>query len=330
MNSGAYVCVAALALAGMAGEAPGQPPPVDSAAALMAQRKQYAEVLSAEAAKSQERLAAISQHLQSLDTDIESRIDRIVKLLSTMRDSTDSRGRVRHMKDKAIAGLRNSITYYVRERDRRNQELAAGGSAASKEGLAQDVTKIDVRIEKRVGQILNLANSMTQSEEFGRYERYRNTEYDYSAETKEFRRYEKDVSGSARTKAEVAQELKASVDKQTREIKDLQDVLLMTSDPQRKARVQELIAEKEEIVAERRRQAEELLSAPAPDTRPVSSEGAFEADKLLAEMTLELQQDFRKFQQLAAERNEAQERNRTNQGRLERFLKSMAPPAPAR
>ena len=331
MNKRNAVRLAVAALSGMIGTpcfaAPAQAlpaagPAADAPAAVLAQRKQYGDALTAEAVKSQERLAALSQQLQALDADIESRVDRIVSLLATVKDSTDSKGRVRRSKDKAIAGLRNGISYYVRERDRRNKELAAGGSPASKEGLSSDVQALGGRIEKRVEQILTLANSMTQNEEFGRYERYRNTEFDYNTETKEFRRFEKDVSGTSKTKAEVIQELKASVDKQNREIKELHDLLLMTSDPQRKERLQEQIAEKEEIVADRREQVTALLSAPAPDTKPVSSDGAFEIDKLLAEMTLDLQRDFRKFQQLVSERNEAQVRARLSQERLDRFLKS--------
>ena len=69
-------------------------------------------------------------------------------------------------------------------------------------------------------------------------------------------------------------------------------------------------------------------AAPAPDAKAVSSKGAFEIDKLLAEMTLELQSDFRKFQQLVSERNEAQVRVQRNQVRLQSFQASMAAEQP--
>ena len=303
--------------------AAGNPAP-DAAAALLAQRKQYAEAINAEAAKSQERLETINQQLRTLDKDIEARVDRIVALLSTIKDSSDSRGRVRRMKDKAIMGLRNSITYYARERERRNETLAAGGPAAAKEGLAEDVGVIDKRLDKRIDQILKLSSSMTQNEEFGRYERYRNDEYDYTTETTEYRRYEKDVDGSVKTKADVVKDLRSAIDKQSRSIKELQEQLRLTADPQRKERIQDQIAEKEEIVAERQKQIEELLTAPAPAAKAVSSKGAFEVDKLLAEMTLDLQSDFRTFQRLVSERNEAQVRHQRNQVRLPSFQAGLA------
>ncbi len=331
MNQQTGFRIAAVVCVGWIGTALSQPAPVKAdksvadTAALLAQRKQYAEVLTVEAEKNNERLNAIKQQLQALDKDIESRVDRIVGLLATVKDSTDSRGRVRRSKDKAIQGLRNSISFYVRERDRRNQDRAAGGSSASKEGLAKEVNVIDTRIEKRIDQILSLSKSMTQHEEFNRYERYRNDDYDYNTETKEFRRFEKDVNGSAKSKADVIQELKAGIEKQTREMKDLRDKLLATNDAERKTRIQEQIEEKEEIVANRREQVEELLTAGEPATKPLSNKGAFEIDKLLAEMTLDLQSDFRKFQQLVSEFNEARSRARYSQERLDRFLKDMAP-----
>lgn len=258
-------------------------PAAPDAAALQAQQAQYAEVLAAEAAKSRERLAAINQQLQSLDQDIESRIDRVVKLLSSVKDSTDSKGRVRTMKSKAIAGLKKSIDYYVREREKLNQARAASGTDASKAGLAEDAAAFNTRVDKRVDQITSLANSLTQHEEFGRYERYRNNEYDYNAETTEFKRFEKDVSASAKAKAEIVEDLRSGIAAQQRSIKELRDMLLVASDAARKARIQEQIDEKEEIVADRRERIEALLTAEAPTAKPISSKGAFEIDKLLAD-----------------------------------------------
>ena len=325
--------LAAAALAGLIGAASAQPAPAAGAAdkpaadaaALIAQRKLYGEALAAEAAKSQERLDAVTEQLRSLDGDIESRLDRIVKLLSTIRDSTDSRGRVRRSKDKAIEGLKNSIAFYARERDMRAQALAAPAAnvSVSQENLAKDKGALDARIDKRVDQIAALAKSLTQNEEFGRYERYRNDEYDYNAETKEFKRFEKDVSGSVKIKSELLQELKAAIDKQTREADGLRQTLQAATDPQRQEQIKKLIEEKEELIADRRKEIEELMIADAPNTRPVSSKGAFEIDKLLAEMTLDLQGDFRKFQQLVSERNEAQKRAQYHQSRLAKFNASL-------
>ena len=169
-------------------------------AAEAAQRQLYAEALTVEAAKSQERLDAISQQLRSLDTDIESRVNRIVKLLSSIKDSTDSKGRVRRSKAKAIEGLKKSIAFYARERDKRDQALVAPDAnvAVSKEALAKDAKVLDTRIDKRIDQISTLAKSLTQNEEFNQYERYRNDEYDYDTETKEFHRFDNDAGPAER------------------------------------------------------------------------------------------------------------------------------------
>lgn len=343
MKQGGEKWVAAAALAGfmkagemMAAEAVRNPvaeaTPATAGAAVVAendQRQQYADALAAEAAKSQERLDALSQQLRSLDGDIESRMDRIVKVLSTIKDSTDSKGRVRRSKEKAIEGLKKSIAFYARERDMRDQALVAPDAnvAVSKETLAKDAKVLDTRIEKRIDQISTLAKSLTQNEEFNQYERYRNDEYNYNAETKEFKRFEKDVSGSAKIKSELIQDLKAGIDKQTLEIEGLRKMLASATDAKRQEQIKGEIEQKEELIADRRQQAEDLLSTDATKTKPVSSKGAYEIDKMLAEMTLDLQSDFRKFQQLVAERSEAQKRAQFHQDRLLRFRASMAPDA---
>lgn len=292
-------------------------------AATQAQREQYAEVLAAEAAKAQERVQACTQQMMALDKDIEARIDRIVKLLASIKDSTDSRGRVRVSKDKAIEGLKKSIAYYARERDKRNQAMIAPGMASASEDLSKDVGALNARIDKRVDQITALAASMSQHEEFNRYERYRDSEFD-GAETKEFRRNASDVSASAKTKAELIEDLKAGIDKQTREIAALRETLRTTTDAGRRGLIQEQIETKEEIIADRREDAQKLLATSGTQAKPVSSKGAFEIDKLLAEMTRDLQSDFRRVQMLVSERTDAQTRARYHQERLQRFRASLS------
>jgi hypothetical protein len=282
------------------------------------QSKRYEEFLATEAAKSQERLETISQQLRSLDKDIESRVDRIVKILSTIKDSTDSKGRVRQAKEKAIQALKNSIAFYARERDKRDQAVVAPDAnvIVSKEALAKDADVLETRIEKRISQITTLANSLTQSSEFSRYERYRDSAYDYSNESKQL---ERDVNATIQVKADLVKALKSGIEKQTREIATLQQMLPTVKEPKRQEQIKEEIAEKEEIIADRRQQIEELLLSDGKAAKPLASKAAFEIDKLLAEMTVDLQRDFRKFQQLVAERNEAQLRAQANKNRLQRF-----------
>jgi hypothetical protein len=291
------------------------------------QNKRYEAFLETEATKSQARLDSITQQLRTLDEDIEARVERIVTLLSTIKDSADSKGRVRKSKEKAIAGLKKGIEYYVRERDKRDKAVVGPDTAVavSKEELAKDADVIDTRIDKRITQITTLANSMTQSESFTKYERYRNTEFEQS---NTFEQLERDVNTSAKVKADLIKSLKAGIEKQTREIAELQKLLPTVKEPTRQEQIKEEIEEKQEIIEDRREQIETLLTAAPAHTKPVANKAAFELDKLLAEMTLDLQRDFRKFQQLVAERNEAQIRAQATKNRLIRF-KSCATPAEA-
>ena len=106
--------------------------------------------------------------------------------------------------------------------------------------------------------------------------------------------------------------------------------LKLAKDPERKAQLAADIKTMRETIEARRNQVTELVSAPKPATRAVGSKGAFEMDKMLDEMRVELKADFTKFRTLVTERDAALARLKPLKERLEKataLLDKGAPPA---
>jgi uncharacterized coiled-coil DUF342 family protein len=178
------------------------------------------------------------------------------------------------------------------------------------------VAALNARIESRVTQSLDIAASLVQHEE-GRTDKYQDSDTDNSVETREFRKAEKDASASAKVKADLAADLGASIAKLERDIRAREAELKTSADPQRQAQLSQDIETMRQTIEARRNQAEALVTAAKPATRAVGSAGAFEMDKMLDEMTLELKRDFAKFKSLVAERDAALARVKPLKVRLE-------------
>jgi hypothetical protein len=283
-----------------------------------AQLETYVRVMKGELERAEARAKAVTDQLVSLDADIESRMNHIVSLLSSVRDSADGPGsRMRKAKEEALAGLKASAVYYAQQRDLRKKEMGNSLARIDDEALARDVAALNARIEMRVAQSLDIAASLAQQEE-DRVERYQNADTDYSNETREFRKVQRDARASVKVKTDLAAVLRASIEKLSRDVKAREDDLKMTADPQRQAQLTEDIKTMRQTIAVRRGQIEELLAAPKPSTRPVGGKAAFEMDKMLNEMAVELRSDFAKFKHLVSERDTARARLKPLKERLEK------------
>lgn len=286
------------------------------AAADRVQLESYIRVMKGELERSEARVDTVRAQLISLDEDIESRVDRIVTLLSSTRDAVDgSSTRIRMAKKEALAGLKKTAQYYAQQRDLRKKEMGNRYAQIEQDALARDVAALNARIETRVTQSLEIASSLVQYQE-GSVTRYRNTDTDYSNESREYRKAKNDASASAKIKADLAADLRASIDKLTREKAAREAELQTTRDPQKQEQLNKDIATLRQTIDARRQQIEELVTAPKPATRPVGSKGAFELDKMLNEMTVELKSDFTKFKSLIYEFDTARTRVKTLKERL--------------
>lgn len=262
-------------------------PAAVSAPAERDQCENYIRVLKAELAQAEARISTMRTQLQALDADIESRVDRIVSLLVSVRDSNDGPGnRIRKSKEDALDGLKATVAYYSQKRDGLRRELEIQGGRVDEEMLARAVAALNARIETRVTQSLEIASSLV---------RNGNTDTAYSGETPAHRKSRQDAEASVKIKADLVADLRSSIEKQTREVAAREEELRNTTDPQKRDQLAKDNEVARQTIAARRDQIEELLVAQKPATRSVSGKAAFEMDKLLDDMTAELRRDFAKF-----------------------------------
>lgn len=288
--------------------------PADSTApADQVQTESVLLVMKGELARAEARACSVNAQLVSLDNDIESRINRMISLLCSVRDSTDGSGnRIRKSKEDALAGIKATALYYAQERDRRRKELESGRSLKDEDVLAREVAALNARIESRVTQSLAIAESLVLHQEGG-------GSGDFN-ETQEQRKQRYDAQASVKVKADLVATLRASIDKQTREIAMRDEELRSAVDPQKR---EQLVMDNEDarqVVKSRRDQIEQLVTAPKAATRPVGGKAAFELDKLLDDMTAELRQDFAKFKSLVYESDQARIRVKLMSDRLEQAM----------
>lgn len=296
--------------------AQGQEPTNPTDAAERAQLENYIGIMKLEAERSQLKADALKSQLGALDADIESRMDRIITLLSSVRDSTEGPGsRMRKEKQDAIDGLKASVKYYAQERDRRRKEMESPNSRIEDEELARDIAALNARIELRVTQTLSLAESLVQAQE-------------NPGETAEQRKARYDAQASVTIKSKLMDDLKASIEKQTRDIAAREQELKLATDPQKREQLKQANDTAREVIAARRKQIEELIYAQKTSTRAVSGKAAFELENLINDMTAELRRDFAKFKSLVYERDEARARVKSLQGRMAYMTDLLAKPEP--
>ncbi len=288
----------------------------------------YVRVLKSELERSEARVSSATTNLLVLDRDIEARVSQIVALLSSVRDSADGPGsRMRKAKEDALEGLKATAVYYAQERDRRKREMSTGLARIDEDGLARDVAALNARIETRVTQSLDLASSLVQHNE-GAVRQYDDDDR-FSRETDEFRKRQRDASASAKIKADLVADLRASIAKLTRDAQAREADTRATRDEQKRARYAREIESLRKVIQARHDQITELLTAEKPTTRPIGSKGAFEMDQMIDEMTQELRRDFVRFKTLVGERDEARARVKPLLDRLERANAALAAMADA-
>jgi hypothetical protein len=139
-------------------------PPIDYAA-----RVKSVATLKEYIAQRQARFEALKKDLLTLDARVEERIDYVVKTLSTLKDSPDSKTMVANLKEEVIDGLRRSITTYGQKR-REIFERQRKEKIVPEAELAANIDTFDKRIGKRIGQIMELVQSLPGYEDVPKYE----------------------------------------------------------------------------------------------------------------------------------------------------------------
>jgi hypothetical protein len=241
----------------------------------------------------QQRVDLLRSEIKSVDSRIESRLDVIIETLTSIADSKDAKTKVARMKEDTMKLLKKTIDYYDQKRAAIREELRNPRSALTDADKRRIMDAFDRRIEKRTKQILALSKSMPGHEDYDRYratgDNWYGTTYEPNQDYAQNRRM---TSHTNTQRKAIVKELDGSIARLERISRDLQAQLASTTDPaQRKARTADL-ERNEALIAERKKQKLEVLTASGGGGRQVSSREAYDLDKAMKESIEEGRRDF--------------------------------------
>lgn len=255
-------------------------------------------------AEAQGRVDADVARMKAKDQQIEKKINDVIKLITSVRDSTDSKTRIVSVKKDVIDGLNKTLAFYKQRRNARLQKLR--DELASPEKFEDDkvLAFLDKKIDKRIDQIIYLTSTMTQAKEWKDNEKYAYTNYGYDGVSRrtsdKYVRYRKNLGQSNLQRKKTLGILKQYEDSIGRENHRLKQKLAATQKDEDRKAIEEQIAKNNKRLEEQRSKAEKMVLYSHVTGRPVDRQQAFETDKWVEDMSQNIVRDFREFVHLAS------------------------------
>jgi|GEM_PF-3994983 len=189
-------CVALLVVSALA-QAPAADPDLARAQQMLSQE--------------QAKVAEMEQDLLALDSEIDADVNQLVDLLKKSEDSTASKTKVMNTKKETIAALDKWVKEYTRERGKRMGDLQQTHSPTAQAELQHQVEAIDDGINRRVDQMVELAASMSTSEELKRYDTYQQDWGVSKVETEDYRVNKRQISYANQAQEELGKKLEQTI-----------------------------------------------------------------------------------------------------------------------
>ena len=285
--------------------------PADSAPIDIAARRESVVNLERHIEQRELRMDQLIQDIKTLDQRVESKVEEIVGMLGASKDSEESKVRVARLKADVIVGLKKTIDYYKRNEDAVREQLKKPDPNVPRETLEKDHQIFRNRIEKRVGQITQLASTFTHPKELEKYEVV-STSYwngwsrDNIAIAEDWKQNRRESRHTEAGKTAVIQGLQESIDYQTKRIDYLKEKLKGTNltDLEREL-YQSEIAQNESIIEQRKVKIEEFASSDPPETESLDRNTAHNMELLIRDSRADLREDFFSIFRKYAELNRA-------------------------
>lgn len=245
----------------------------------------------------EERFELLKKDLLAKDERLEKQVDAIIKRLSELTDSRDSRTKVANMKDHVIEGLVRNLWVFRQKRmavfERMRRE-----NIVPKEELEKTLAAFDARINKRVGQIMEVAKSYPGHQDLEKYETYGTSYYDgyehenvrISEDWKQNRR--DDVSGRQARKDVLAQLDKAIENQQNRRVIIQNNLASKKIDEKEKTLQQEELGRIDAAIDHLRNQRRDLVVPDGGAGKEIGGDEAHEVEQMLEDARHDLSRDF--------------------------------------
>lgn len=262
----------------------------------------------------QARVDDMTKQLQAANAEFDGRIERLTDSVSKLTDSKDSGTHVLQMKQSLIASLKKLIDFYNRERGPRLAALQQQYTQIPKQDLERDVAVLDQLIEKRVEDIMKLAESFPVPKDVPR------TTYSWdggSMGTNPEYIQQRHVSSAANlTRDDLAEALKASIENLKRQNQTLERAAQNASTAEERDFYQQRMQQNRQRIDQRRQQITDLMGSGSPGTQMVSTKEYFTIEEQVEDMINELKQEFRAMLKLRNDRDVERERLQILQSNL--------------
>ena len=273
-------------------------------------RKASVVTLESHISQREQRLGELAPDIVKLDARIEKRVDELVKMLASLKDSQESKTRISKLKQETMDGLRRGIDLYVSKRKEVREKARTGDEAA-----LGDLGKFDQRISTRVDQIVELSKSFPAHEDVDKYQSEGNSYwngyyYENSRVSEEWKQGRRDATQTKMQRDEIATAIRETIERLDQRRRTLKDLLAnrKSTESARKLYLQEL----GEIDAHTENLNTQLTAVTKANngsaTETASRDDAMELEELLDDARKDLRQDvstlFRLYDDFARARTQ--------------------------
>lgn len=281
----------------------------------LAARRESVVTLKSHIEMREKRLDEVASEIRERGRKTNQKIEELVKMLSKLKDSEDSKRRISQIKGEAIGGLTRMLKVYKSERDKLAERLRLDPSVAA-EGLGKDMAAMDKLIELRAAEILELVKSMPPGTDVSKYEQdgysyYNGVYYENSRISEAWRQNRRDAVDSEKQRREVRKALEGAIADLESRRNSIKAALAKPgiSGPEKEIQEQEL-AHVSSLLEQRNAQLVDVTD-PSRNTsaadQSASKDQADELKQLLADARRDISSDFNKtlrlYREAAGERD---------------------------
>lgn len=257
----------------------------------------------------QQKVSNLAKEFFSANDALEARLDDVVSTLTSLRDSPKSGTQVADAKADAVQSLKASVDKYRTQRLKIEDQLRQSSSAWDPETLKRVETFIDGRLQKRVGQIMELVNSVegsagsSETSTVLREDGWGNIREVEDTSSKEYKQGEKLDKRATQIQKDTREDIEKRITALKSQISTLKSQSAATADPTRKAELERQVAGYESRLAVAQKALSNVgQTNDESETQTVGS--AAEGHKLdlkLREVTSQMQTEQRKVDMLGAQ-----------------------------
>lgn len=262
--------------------------------------EQQLEFLRKQVASAQARVDVHVEKLKAKDREIEAKINDVIKLINSVKDSTESKSRITNVKKEVINDLNKSIEFYRQRRRARIQVLRDQSKSFKEAEGDKALAFIDDKIDKRIEQIMFITSNMTQGRNWKDSEKYEYVNNGYGGrvrtrKTDEYTRHRKSLSSATQQRGKTEQILDKNRAEIERENARLEKMLKSARTEEGRTAAEAQLEKNNVRLSKQYKEESKMVNYARDSGRPLSRRDAFETDRWVEDMIKDIVKDHREF-----------------------------------